>query len=840
MTEDKTFPVDSFLPAIAEAIANHAITVLEAAPGAGKSTRVPLSLINLPAFAAGKIVMLEPRRIAARSIATFLASTLGEKVGQTVGYQIRNERVVSKQTKLEIVTEGILTRRIQDDPELPGTSLIIFDEFHERSINADLSLTFALEIQQALRDDLKILVMSATLDAQKISEFFGGAPIISCPGKVFPVATHYLDKPVQRDLVATLQRTVCRALNETDGDILVFLPGKKEISLAMDNIAKDINPKQVSLLPLWGGLSNQSQDETLRPDNQGRRKIIFATNIAETSLTIEGIGCVIDSGLARVSLFDPASGMSRLDTRFVSLASADQRKGRAGRLREGSCYRLWTESQHKGLTPHYEAEIIQADLSSLCLELAQWGVKSLNELKWLTRPPAAHFAQAKDMLVALGFISGSGGITPGGLKAMTLGVHPRLAKMIIAGNDRGLGALACDIAALLAERDILINYNSCDIVARLMALQDYRASRSTAKKQYHFNLAATEQALQNSENWQKKLSIVKANKPCSLNEMSQHCGPLLAFAFPDRIGKRRKGDESRFQLANGKGALVRAEDPVGANEWIVVGNLDGQRREGLVYLAAPIALQDIKQAFSYRFTTAAAYSYDKDRNEIYGKEQTCFGKILLTSADIREPDNDKLVACLLQTITDSNFTLLPWNRSSESLLTRIRWLAAQHPEFPSLSNDWLKENLSEWLMPYLNNIKNIKGLQKLNLTDILKNAIGWNLQQELADHAPEVYVSPSGKQVPIVYSETRDPIVSIVLQEMFGEIESPKLAYGKKAITFELLSPAKRPIQITGDLKNFWHTSYYEVAKDMRGKYPKHRWPDEPMKELPGRSIKKK
>lgn len=840
MTDAKKFPVDDFLTDIAAAIKNNAITILEAAPGAGKSTRVPLSLINLPEFSLGKIVMLEPRRVAARSIATFLASELGEKVGETIGYHIRNERVTSPRTKLEIVTEGILTRRIQDNPELPGISLIIFDEFHERSINTDLSLTFALEIQQALREDLKILVMSATLDTNKISEFFGGAPIISCPGKMFPVTTFYLDTPVQRDLIPTLQRTVHRALAETSGDILVFLPGKREITSAIDTIAQQIDANKVVLLPLWGGLSSQTQNDALLPDSQGRRKIIFATNIAETSLTIEGIGCVIDSGLARVSLFDPSSGMSRLETRFVALASADQRKGRAGRLSAGTCYRLWTESQHKGLAPHYEAEINQADLSSLCLELAQWGIKSLDELKWLTKPPEAHFSQARDLLLELGLISTTGGMTPIGLKTMGLGVHPRLATMIIEGENRSLGGLACDIAAVLAERDVLVNHADSDIITRLLALQDYRLSRNSAKKQYHLNIAATEQAIQNSNNWKRKLNIQQNHKPYTLADMNEHSGPLLAFAYPDRIAKQRKGDRTRYQLSNGKGALLRDSDPIGVNVWLVISNLDGQRREGLVYLATPILLSQIKEEFSHLFSTTTSYQYDKEKNEIYGREQTTFGKIVLNTSDLKAPDLNKLRDCLLQAIVDSKLTLLPWNKSSEAFLVRVRWLASQASQFPSLSNEWLQEHMTEWLAPYLTNTNSVKALQKLNLTDILKNAIGWNLQQELAEHAPEIYESPTGKQVPIIYSETRDPIVSIVLQEMFGQIESPKLAYGKKTLTFELLSPAKRPIQITADLKNFWHTSYYEVAKDMRGKYPKHRWPDEPMKELPGRSIKRK
>jgi ATP-dependent helicase HrpB len=837
-------PIEHFLPEIITQLQDNNRLVLQADPGAGKSTCVPLALLAADLAKGKKIVMLEPRRLAAKSIALYLAQQLGEPIGQSVGYQVRNDKCSGKNTRLEIITEGILTRRIQHDPELNEVGLLIFDEFHERSIHADLSLTLSLEIQQVLREDLKLLVMSATIDTQAISAFLDHAPVIICPGRQYPVSLEYLTKAInpkipEMSLQACLKRIVLKALAQSQGDILVFLPGQREIHQAIETMKLCYHDNKVLFIPLYGGLNNQAQQQAVQIDELARRKVVFSTNVAETSLTIPGITCVIDSGQTRRALFDPSSAMTRLDTCMVSNASAEQRKGRAGRLAPGICYRLWTESQHRQLTPYYEEEIKVTDLSSLALELAKWGVKQPSELSWLTPPPEKHYNQARALLLGAALIHNDGAISDTGIKAIALGLQPRFARMLLTAVTWGQAQLACDIAALLSERDIFRAGQGTDLNARLLALQEYRRNKSNAKSSYPLQVFSTEQALLNSRSWLKKLSAKNQPESCSLTQIHQFSGQLLALAYPDRIAQRRSAAQATYVLSNGKGAFLFNDDPLADQPWLVVGSLDGQKKQGRIYLAAPIEQSDIETLFSQQISYKVHYFFDKQKNKIVGRSEKTLANLVLSSQAIAKLDKDQVQKCLLALIANSQLQILPWSKSSQAWLQRVRWLAQYNDQFPALTQSWLIEHLDLWLLPYLSNVDSVAALQKINLLNILQQILDWQQQKELEQQAPVSYTAPSNNKVAICYSEQGGARVSVVLQEIFGEISSPTLAWNQQVLCFELLSPARRPIQVTSDLQNFWQTSYFDVAKDMRGRYPRHRWPEQPLLEKAGRSIKK-
>ncbi|WP_029933386.1 ATP-dependent helicase HrpB [Thiomicrospira pelophila] len=836
-----TLPISPLLPQIVSTLAQAPGLVLEAEPGAGKSTAVPLALLKADWLAGKKIVMLEPRRLAVRSIANYLAHQLGEKVGQTVGYQIRNERKVSPQTRLEIVTEGILTRRLQSDPELNDVALVIFDEFHERSIHADLALTLCLEVQSALRDDLKLLVMSATIDTQAVSQFLNNAPVLSSQGRSFPVETHYLPQSLTsthpNDWLALLKQLITQALKNSQQDVLVFLPGQAEIKRTQNLLQETISPGLV-VCALYGQLSADQQEIALVPDPQGRRKIVLATNIAETSLTIEGIDAVVDSGWARKAIYDVSSGMTRLVTQRISQAAAEQRKGRAGRLMAGVCFRLWSESQQNQMAAFDQEEITQTDLSDLCLELAQWGVSSPDELRWLTPPPLAHYAAAKNLLVHLELLNPNGGLTETGKAAQGLGLNARLARMLLSVQNQApeQQSLALDIAALLAEADILPSAQNADLVKRLMVLQAYRQDRQQTKREYNIHIPAIEQALKNVEDWRNKLNF---SKPIahSLAQMEAHSGTLVALAFPDRIAQRRKGDEPRYLMRNGKGTTLKPDDPLRHQAWLSIANLDGQRQEGRIYLAAPLDLAQLESTFAAQIKTHVGLKFDPKKRELVASEQRGLGKLILSEKSADSISAEEFEVALLALLAE-HLDLLPWTEKAEHWLSRLRWLASFNVDWPSYDQAWLSINIERWLSPYLLGIRSVKALQKLNMLEIVKALLDYEQQQVLEREAPAFYSAPSQKSVPIMYSASYDPKVSIQLQEVFGELSSPLLAWAQKPLTFELLSPARRPIQTTADLAHFWRNSYFEVIKDMKGRYPKHRWPDKPLEEAPGRSIK--
>ncbi len=815
--------------------------MLQAEPGAGKSTAVPLALLKADFLAGKKILMLEPRRLAVRSIAQYLARQLGEQVGQTIGYQIRHERKVSAQTRLEIVTEGILTRRLQSDPELSAVALVMFDEFHERSIHADLALTLCLEVQSALRDDLKLLVMSATIDTEQVSAFLNHAPVIRSEGRCFPVETHYLPQPLTsthpNDWLPLLKQAIAQAVKTAKQDLLVFLPGQAEIKRAQ-NLLQETLPPGLVVCPLYGQLSPEQQDIALRPDPQGRRKIILATNIAETSLTIEGIDAVVDSGWARKAMYDVSSGMTRLVTQRISQAAAEQRKGRAGRLMAGVCYRLWSDSQHNQMAAFDAEEIIQTDLTDLCLELAQWGVSSLDELSWLTRPPSAHYQAAKSLLQQLGLLNANGGLTETGRAAQGLGLNARLARMLLSVQHQPADqqTLALEIAALLAEGDILRNEPSADLVKRLMVLQVYRNNPKKAKQDFDIHSQAIEQALKNADNWRRQLGFSKP-VALSLAQMQTESGVLVALAFPDRIAQRRKGDEPRYLLSNGKGALLKDDDVLRNQAWLAIANLDGQRQEGRIYLAATLDIACIEFTFADQIERHVGLGFDGKKCELVASEQSRLGKLVLTEKPTADITAEQFQAALLEVLAN-NLDLLPWNDAAKAYLQRQRWLAEFNADWPSYNQAWLSANIERWLAPYLSGITRIKDLQKLDMLAMVQGLLDYEQQQILEREAPAYYHAPSDRRVKIDYSQPGVAKVSLPLQEVFGELHSPQLAWGQVSLTFELLSPARRPIQTTADLAHFWRSSYFEVIKEMKGRYPKHRWPDKPLDEKPGRSIK--
>lgn len=840
-----TLPISPLLAQIVSTLAERPGLVLQAEPGAGKSTAVPLALLKADWLAGKKILMLEPRRLAVRSIAGYLARQLGEKVGQTIGYQIRNERKVSALTRLEIVTEGILTRRLQSDPALSDVALVIFDEFHERSIHADLALTLCLDVQAGLRDDLKLLVMSATIDTAAVSAFLNHAPVLCSQGRGFAVTTHYLPQPLTsphpNDWLPLLKQRIHQALQTARQDVLVFLPGQAEIKRMQSLLQQDVFAGLL-ICPLYGQLSPEQQEMALVPDPLGRRKIILATNIAETSLTIEGVDAVVDSGWARKAMYDVSSGMTRLVTQRISQASADQRQGRAGRVMAGVCYRLWSAGQQQQLSPFEAEEITQSDLSDVCLELALWGVNSPDELRWLTPPPPAHYASAKRLLQQLGLLNDKGGLTELGRSAQGLGLNPRLARMLLSvqGESAGLQTLALDLAALLAEGDILRGEQDADLIKRLLVLQAYRQNRQQAKQDDVIQTAAIEQALKNADNWRKQLSFLPP-VALSLAQMQTDGGALVALAFPDRIAQRRRGEAPRYLMTNGKGAVLRNEDALRNQAWLAVASLDGQRQEGRIYLAAPLDLATIEQTFVSQIEAKIGLRFDAKKRELIASEQRRLGRLVLSEQPTEAITPSQFQAALLEGVANQ-LDLLPWTEAALDYLARLRWLAELSHcaglDWPSYDQAWLSANIETWLAPYLSGINSIKALQKLDMLAIVQGLLDYESQCLLEREAPKYYHAPSDKKVVIDYSQAKTAKVSLALQEVFGQLTSPRLAWGQVALTFELLSPARRPIQTTADLAHFWQTSYFEVIKEMKGRYPRHRWPDKPLEEKPGRSIK--
>jgi len=827
-------PVDAVLPALAAALRRGNNAVLQAPPGAGKTTRVPVSLLNEAWLSGKRILMLEPRRLAARSAAYYMAQQLGDAVGETVGYRVRMDSRVSDRTRIEVLTEGVLTRLLQDDPALTDVGLVIFDEFHERSLQADVGLALCLEIQAALRDDLRLVVMSATLAGDAVSTLLADAPLIASSGRSFPVETRYLPPDPRRAagpaFLDHIAAAVNRALLEQPGSILVFLPGVAEIKRVAQLLHAAGHGAQTHICPLYGELSQDAQQQAILPAPADRRKVVLATTIAETSLTIEGIRVVVDSGRARVPRFDPASGLTRLTTVNVSQASAEQRRGRAGRLEPGVCYRLWSESAHAKLPEYNRPEILDADLTPLALDIAQWGVSDPGRLSWLDPPPAAHYAQARELLQELGALNDKGAITTHGRRMAQLAMHPRLAHMVLKGMELKLGALACDLAALLGERDIIKGLRDADLQLRLQALRTGRPSplalsqRERGSKQEDIDRMAGARVRKQAAQWRRQLHIDDRH-----TTPMDHSGVLLAYAYPDRIAQRRPGGEPRYLLANGRGAFFAHHEPLSGADYIVAAHLDAAQTEARVFLAAAISRAELDEYFSELTTTKDIIAWDDRRHCVLARRQRRLGALILDDVPLTDADQETVFRAMLQGIREMGIASLPWKKSLRAWQQRVAFLHRLEPQrWPDVRDEHLLATLESWLAPYLPGITRRTHLETIDLHAALSGLLSWEQQRMLDELAPTHLTVPSGSRLPIDY-DNDPPLLAVRLQEMFGLKETPRIAGGRVALLLHLLSPARRPVQITQDLAGFWANSYFDVKKDLKGRYPKHHWPDDPL-----------
>ncbi len=847
----QTLPINAVLAQIKNALNKHTRLVLQAPPGAGKTTAVPIALLAESWLANKQIIMLEPRRLAARNAAARMAFLLNEKVGQTVGYQIRQDSCFGNKTKILVVTEGILTRKLQADPELENTALVIFDEFHERSLHADLSLALCLQSQQILREDLKILVMSATLNTDGVAHLLNNAPIIKSEGRSYPVEVNYADTAIsqnrhanpQQQLLNALFNTVKKVIDNHNDSCLVFLPGVKEINQLSQLIKHYLNNEAINnilIAPLHGSLNKQQQDIAIAPpQDKTKRKIVLATNIAETSITIDGIGCVIDSGLERLLNYNPASGMNGLITQPISQDSAEQRAGRAGRVSAGVAYRLWTAQQQARLQKHAMAEMLHSDLSSLVLELANWGVIEPDELQWLDKPPSHAYNQAKTLLQQLNAIDNNGKIKSHGRDMLKLGTHPRLAHMMLSALTLNQAHHACLIASLLTEKDVyLANADkSADMHDRINILQQ---THHTKNKQYGVDTAQCKRILQTADDFFKRIKRTSKQPIKKETPNTNLSGVLLAYAYPDRIAQKRKGNDARYLLSNGKGALIPAHLQQHLHHYIVVANLDAKQGEACIYLAAEINAEQLQNYFKNNIKQKETVKWNEKTQRVEVKQTNSIGKIILQETVINKSENKQAVQhCLIEAIKNTGLDCLNWTPQATALKQRVQFInyhaknnalkkQLNDNELPDFSEKGLINTINAWLAPSLTNENSIKQCQKLNVQKLLLNQLNWQQQQQVKQLAPERISVPSGSAISINYSDPVQPVLAVRLQEVFGLLDTPTVLNGQCKLMMHLLSPRREPMQITQDLNSFWQTAYHDVKKDLRGKYKRHYWPDDP------------
>lgn len=823
-------PIDSILPQLKQALERTNTVLLQAPPGAGKTTRIPLALLDAPWRTGRKILMLEPRRLAARSAARFMAQQLGEKAGQTVGYRTKLDSQICASTQIEVVTEGVLTRLIQSDPMLEDYAAVLFDEFHERSLHADLGLTLVRESQQALRDDLRVLIMSATLDTAPIAKLLGDVAVISSEGRAFPVEVIYRPLRSQNrahSLIDPVVDVIHAALAQQEGSLLVFLPGVGEISRVEQQLRGQV-ADNVVIAPLYGNLKADEQDRAITPAPVGSRKVVLATAIAQTSLTIEGVRVVIDSGQQRRAVFDPNSGMTRLITGRVSKASAEQRKGRAGRTEPGVCYRLWSESEQAALAEFTPPEIQEADLVSLVLELAQWGARDPAQMTWIDAPPAAHWNQATDLLQLLGMLTAEGAITLHGKAARELGIHPRLANMVLHGRELGLGQSAAELAALLGERDLLGTSAGADMHERLQVLRG-------ESKQYRVDSARLHAIRQDA----KRLMLKNSDTTCM--PTATEVGRLLALAYPDRVAQRRPGQSARYQLSNGKGATLREDDALVRYDWLVAADLDGKARQATIYLAAPVNLADLEQDLAALIIESEEAFWDDKRGTVVARRVRKLGELLLAEKELPKPAAALIEQGLLNAVRKAGLQSLPWTDSATQWCARVGLLAKQFPdEWPDVSDAALLANLEDWLLPFLGGMQRWSDLKNLNLFNALQALLDYQQQQQLNTLAPTALTIPTGQNIRLDYTAENGPVLAAKLQALFGWTQTPTVAAGRVAVVIHLLSPAQRPLAVTADLANFWRNVYPEVRKDIRGRYPKHPWPEDPFTAQAQQGVKRR
>ena len=823
------FPITPLLPRIRTSLSSHPRLVLEAPPGAGKTTQVPLALLDADWLEGRRIVMLEPRRIAARAAAQFMAAQLGEAVGGTVGYRIRFESRMGASTRIEVVTEGILTRMIQDDPELQGIGAIVFDEFHERHLAGDLGAALALEVQATLRPDLRLLVMSATLDGERITRWLD-APRLTSPGRSFPVRIEHPPARTQESPEQHLARVAGLALAENPGDVLVFLPGRREIARAQALLSQ-MDAETVEILPLHGELSLADQQQALAPAEPGMRRIVLATNVAESSVTLPGIRTVIDTGLAREPRFDPNTGFTRLQTVTISQASADQRAGRAGRVAEGTAYRLWPQSRRLELSR--TAEIAQAELSGLALELAAWGSA---ELPWLDPPPTGALAQAHELLAGLGALDVDGRITALGRRILELGATPRLAAAALRAPP-ALRPLVADLLALMDARSPLRGEQSRsdDFRARVDVLHAWRDRRSAGVRGSADSgaLAAIEQA---SKGWRRRLDVRTA---ASGTPDSHTVGDLLLHAFPDRIAHRDDGNPLRYTLANGRGARLHENTALLGEPWLVMLDLRQEDRDSLVLAAAPLDPRVLERDCADRFINQRSLRWNEQRNAVEAFDERRFGAIVLERRSVPVQPEDALPA-LLAAIRSKGLDALPWSANARRLRARMQALHAWMPEagLPDVSDAALLATLDDWLAPYLQGKHRLDAVDPETLSQALATRFDYEQRRLLDAQAPEGLTVPSGQHRRLEYAGGEPPVLAVKLQELFGLADTPRVGAGRIPVTLHLLSPAGRPIQVTQDLKGFWERTYPEVKKELKGRYPRHPWPDDPWTAMPTHRAK--
>jgi len=818
-TFDIPLPIDSALPDVAAALAANNAAVLVAPPGAGKTTRVPLALLDGAWATDKKILVLEPRRLAARAAAARMASTFNEEVGDTVGLRVRFGSRISKRTRIEVVTEGVFTRLIFDDPSLQGVAAVLFDEFHERSLDADLGLALARDAQQGLRDDLKLLVMSATLDGARVAALLGDAPVVESEGRAFPVETRYLGRDPRASIERQVADAVEHALRVDSGSLLVFLPGAGEIRRTETLLRERIRDSAIDFVALFGALDAREQDCAISPSPPGRRKVVLATSIAETSITIEGVRVVVDCGLSRVPRYEPDVGLTRLETVRVSRAAADQRRGRAGRTEEGICYRLWDEPQTGSFEPYTRPEILSADLSAFVLDLARWGATDPAKLAFLDPPPRAALTEAKALLTELSAIDRDGRITEEGRQLRNLPLPPRLARMVVDAAAEGAGMLAANIAAVLTERGL--GGDDVDLGHRLDQFRRDRSRRA-------------EDARAMAQRWAQAVGGKKDND-------DQSAGALLALAYPDRIAKNRGGGDGAFLLANGRGGTLDPSTALAREPFLAVAELTGAAASGRIGLAAPIALTEIETRFAHQIEEDETVAFDLASASLRARRQRRLGALILTDQTMPVSPNPENARLLAEGIARSGLRRLPWSKVQLQLRDRVMFLhRAEGDEWPDLSDQALTRTATEWLAPFLIGKTALSQIGADDLAAALDTMVPWRLRSRLDAEAPTHFSAPSGSAVPIDYDAEEGPKLSIRVQELFGLSVHPTIAGGRVPLLIELLSPAHRPVQMTRDLPGFWRGSYKDVRTDLRGRYPKHPWPENPLTAAPTRRAKRR
>jgi ATP-dependent helicase HrpB len=811
-------PIEHALPAVRDALRSGTGAVLQAPPGAGKTTRVPLALLDEPWLAGRRIVMLEPRRLAARAAARRMADTLEQRVGDTVGYRVRHESMVGPGTRIVVVTEGVLTRMLQGDPALEEFGLVVFDEFHERSIHADLGLALTLQCRDLLREDLRLLIMSATLEGGPVAALLGGAPLVTSEGRAHPVEVRHLARRAGTKFEAAVAAVVRQALQAEVGDLLVFLPGAGEIR----RVEGLLHGVDADVIPLYGNLPPDQQDRAILPSPPGGRKVVLATSIAETSLTIEGVRVVVDAGLSRVPRFSPRTGMTRLATVRVSRASAEQRCGRAGRLAPGVCYRLWSRQEDATLPERSSPEILQADLAPLALDLAAAGVRDPAELRWIDPPPPAAFSEARSLLAQLGALDASGGFTRHGAAMTRLALHPRLSHMVMKASELGDRDTACEIAALLTERDLLrrsAGVPEADIRTRLDLLRGTTVRGEVDRE-----------ALRRAK---AEVAACRRSRGAGRGKgFGMSVGVLVGLAYPDRIAQRRQGRMGRYLLRNGLGASL---DPQGLSreEYLVIPELDGKAPESRILVAAPISIEEIREQFGSDIAIEEAVAWDPGSRAVGARRRERLGSIVLRDTAIRNPEPALVAGALMEGVRKEGLHVLSWDDGARRTRERITFIRTLDAAWPDLSDRALADSLEEWLGPHAVGLTRLDDLMRVDLSAALLDRLSWQQRAALDRLAPTHVTVPSGSRIPVDYGDPALPVLAVRLQEMFGLTETPRVGGGAVPLTLHLLSPAGRPVQVTRDLAGFWRTTYFEVRKDLKGRYPKHHWPDDPLEAEP-------